>query len=139
MENLNDIESILRLEKLTVNELIFKRDPDCEDTIDMLNSVIRFSRGIEYIGEEENEAIVSLEIEMKHKEQLAELDVRISGHFSVKGNIDSEMKYGLFERNAITIMFPYLRSQLSIATTQPGMIPVVLPAINILSLWEKND
>ncbi|MGE4509120.1 MAG: protein-export chaperone SecB [Eubacteriaceae bacterium] len=139
MENFDDIESILKLENLIVNEQIFKRDTDCEDTLDMLDSVIRFSRSIEYIGDKEDEAIVSLGIEMKHKKQLAELEVRISGHFFVQGNINNELKYSLFERNAVTIIFPYLRSQLSIATTQPGMIPVVLPAINILSLLEKND
>ena len=40
----------------------------------------------------------------------------------------------LIERNAIAIMFPYIRSYISILTTQPGMTPIVLPAMNIVAM-----
>ena len=40
----------------------------------------------------------------------------------------------ILEKNTIAIMFPYIRSYISIITTQPGMAPIVLPEIkNILS------
>lgn len=32
--------------------------------------------------------------------------------------------------NTIAIMFPFIRSQVSLLTTQPGMTPIVLPPIN---------
>lgn len=41
---------------------------------------------------------------------------------------------GLIEKNAIAIMFPYIRSYISIITTQPGMTPIVLPAMNIVAM-----
>ena len=31
-------------------------------------------------------------------------------------------------------MFPYIRSYISIITTQPGMAPIVLPAMNIIAM-----
>lgn len=40
----------------------------------------------------------------------------------------------LIERNAIAIMFPYVRSYISILTTQPGMTPIVLPAMNVVAM-----
>ena len=46
----------------------------------------------------------------------------------------SNDNYPLIERNAIAIMFPYLRSYISSLTTQPGMQPIVLPPINIMAL-----
>ena len=46
----------------------------------------------------------------------------------------------LIERNTLAIMFPYFRSYVSTLTTQPGMTPIVLPAMNIMAiLAQKND
>ena len=40
----------------------------------------------------------------------------------------------ILEKNTIAIMFPYIRSYISIITTQPGMNPIVLPAMNIVAM-----
>ena len=36
----------------------------------------------------------------------------------------------LIHKNTVAIMFPFIRSQVSLMTAQPGMMPVVLPPIN---------
>ncbi len=36
-------------------------------------------------------------------------------------------------------MFPFVRSYITLLTTQPGMEPIVLPAINVLSLVKDID
>lgn len=40
----------------------------------------------------------------------------------------------ILEKNTIAIMFPYIRSYISSITTQPGMSPIVLPAMNIVAM-----
>lgn len=40
----------------------------------------------------------------------------------------------MLEKNTIAIIFPYIRSYISIITTQPGMPPIVLPAMNIIAM-----
>ena len=40
----------------------------------------------------------------------------------------------ILKKNTVAIMFPFIRSQVSILTTQPGMIPIVMPPININAL-----
>lgn len=40
--------------------------------------------------------------------------------------------------NAVAIMFPYLRSQLTLLTSQPEMMPIILPTVNINKLLESN-
>lgn len=40
----------------------------------------------------------------------------------------------MIEKNTIAIMFPYIRSYISLITTQPGMTPIVLPAMNIVAM-----
>lgn len=36
-------------------------------------------------------------------------------------------------------MFPYLRSQITLMTTQPNIAPVVIPPININSFLKKQE
>ena len=40
----------------------------------------------------------------------------------------------ILEKNTIASMFPYIRSYISLITTQPGMNPIVLPAMNIIAM-----
>ena len=37
-------------------------------------------------------------------------------------------------KNTVAILFPYIRSQISLMTTQPGMHPIIIPPMNIVSL-----
>lgn len=41
--------------------------------------------------------------------------------------------------NAIAIMFPYLRSQVTLMTTQPNITPVIIPPININSFLKRQQ
>ncbi|WP_316630773.1 protein-export chaperone SecB [uncultured Ruminococcus sp.] len=43
----------------------------------------------------------------------------------------------LIEINTLAIMFPYIRSQASLVTTQPGLEPIQLPLINVEALLEE--
>ena len=45
-------------------------------------------------------------------------------------NDDVELVRSIMETNTVAIMFPFIRSQVSLLTTQPGMTPIVLPPIN---------
>lgn len=39
-------------------------------------------------------------------------------------------------QNAVAILFPYIRSQISLLTAQPETTPIVLPPLNIAQLVE---
>ena len=41
--------------------------------------------------------------------------------------------------NAIAIIFPYMRSQVTLMTAQPNLPPIVLPPININSLLKTDQ
>lgn len=43
---------------------------------------------------------------------------------------DYEKEEKIIKSNTVAIMFPFIRSQVSLLTTQPGMSPIVLPPIN---------
>jgi len=45
----------------------------------------------------------------------------------------------ILKKNTVAIMFPFIRSQVSLLTTQPGMTPILLQPIDVNALLNKND
>ena len=43
---------------------------------------------------------------------------------------DYSREEAIINANTVAIMFPFIRSQVTLLTSQPGMTPIVLPAIN---------
>lgn len=62
------------------------------------------------------------------------IELMLVGDFTITGSEDIEK----FIPNAIAILFPYLRSQLSLITAQPNIPTLVLPPININKLIQQN-
>ncbi len=70
-----------------------------------------------------------LKVTISDEEELVFVDVTGRAVFSTE-----QKKNDMLEKNTLAIMFPYIRSYVSIITTQPGMNPIVLPAMNIIAL-----
>lgn len=89
------------------------------------------TRRIEPIEEHLYNVYLTLSID---KEDLS-VKVEAVGKFKYvceKDNKDFEAS--LIKNNTIAIMFPFVRSQVSLLTTQPYMTPIILPAINITKM-----
>ena len=67
--------------------------------------------------------------------------VRIVGVFIIEdaNTNDTDFIEALFQKNTIAIMFPFLRSQVSLLTTQPGITPVLLPPMNISQFFTDES
>ena len=53
--------------------------------------------------------------------------------------LKEEQKQIIITKNTMAILFPYLRAQATLMTSQPDMEPVVLPVININALLQNLD
>ena len=62
------------------------------------------------------------------------LEGELVGIFSMDDKTD--LSIGKLKTNAVAIMFPYLRSQVTLWTSQPMMSPIVLPPININKIFK---
>lgn len=60
--------------------------------------------------------------------------VRASGYFRLEDHVEDRKT--IIQQNAVAIVFPYIRSQISLLTAQPEVEPVVLPAMNIAQMVE---
>lgn len=117
-------ESPLILEKIEITESTFRKK---EVSLDELELGVRVEHSVENIGEDEYELVLNTTVS----------DENENIYVNVKGKAifrTQQKNMDMLEKNTIAIMFPYIRSYISIITTQPGMPPIVLPAMNIIAM-----
>lgn len=75
---------------------------------------------------------VAIDTSIRNKSDLIVLNLQTVGIFRVeKAEIDQDVYDQLIKTNTVAIMFPYIRSQVSLLTTQPGIQPIMIPPMNI--------
>lgn len=120
-------ESTLKLENIYISECSFKRT---ESDLSDLRLNLQIDKNIEELVSDQSYRI-SLSVQINDENDYLSIFVSCIGIFSIQ-NPTSQV---LIHKNATAIMFPYLRSYVTTITTQPGMMPVVIPAINIMTLF----
>lgn len=61
--------------------------------------------------------------------------ISLSGFFIVEGQVEDKTGQDLIKKNAVAILMPYLRSELTLLTAQPDTDSVVLPPFNINKIF----
>lgn len=133
MKQVNEpiVESVLKLENIYVESFSFIRG----EIVDNNNPTFAFGRNISKKNDNSSDVILQCKIEWNEK---TKLDVSIKGIFSVVGD-NKDVNHILLTRNSCAIMFPYLRSQITLLTSQLNFEPIVLPIININSLLDDLE
>ena len=123
-------ESILKLEDLYVDEQSFTRHGNAEPG----DIAMQFS--LEMTEEVNNSRRIRLGV-FGTQDNKYTFKIRIVGVFTVESSItlDDVYKENMYKVNAVAILFPYLRTQLSLLTTQPGMSPVLIQPMNIVEMF----
>ncbi len=122
-------ESPLVLKNIMITEGTFKRS---EDSLEDVELQVNVSHNVNQISDREYKIILELSV----ADPQGKLSVFVKG----MAIFETEQKTRtLIERNTLAIMFPYFRSYVSTLTTQPGMMPIVLPAMNIIAMLTEKD
>ena len=122
-------ESPLVLKNIVITEGTFKRS---EDSLEDVELQVNVSHNVNQISDREYKIILELSV----ADPQGKLSVFVKG----MAIFETEQKTRtLIERNTLAIMFPYFRSYVSTLTTQPGMMPIVLPAMNIIAMLTEKD
>lgn len=125
-----DARSVLKLEKLVFDKLLFERKG--------FSSENNFEFNMEsQISKRSNEEIykVTLILHGKKTDEYI-MEISLTGFFSfgTDASISDEDKKELISKNTLAILMPYLRSEVSILTAQPEVECIVLPPFNINNL-----
>ena len=130
--NIERIKSDLTMKNLYFPECYVRRE--CETATENLN--VDISRKILKKSENEYDVIVRVKIDKEEKD--LEVSVLAKATFTIN-NLDAELAEEIIKSNTVAILFPFIRSQVSLLTTQPGLSPVVLPPINTAKLALLSD
>ena len=120
----NDYKSPLIMERIYIARSCFSRT---SDSIDELELGVRVERDLKILEKQHYQLELTILIGDENKK--LEVSATCVAIFETK----TEQQV-LVERNAVAIVFPYLRSYISTITTQPDMAPIVLPPMNIMAM-----
>ena len=121
--DINKMKSDLKMENFHFVECSITRDEIIE------NGPLEFDLQKEINELEDGSYIVVLTLIVKKEKNDLNVKVVASARFSIDSE-DVDVIRTLMNTNTVAIMFPFIRSQVSLLTTQPGMTPIVLPPIN---------
>ena len=114
----------LLFDEITFNRVDFKSENDLQ---------VEF--GFAFNKRENGEFVSSIRVLGTKKDEY-NFVVRVSGYFQISETVeDSNI---LIQQNAIAIVFPYIRSQISLLTAQPEVDPVILPPMNIAQMVKES-
>jgi len=138
---MNDsLNSGLRFIDYNVNTIMFNTNKEFEDK--PLNVKFNIDRFVEYLDDEDNTMLVTLDINIFENAEKNNfpfsLSVNVTGIFELE-NVHVDDRVSFAEVNAVAILFPYIRALVSTFTANANVPPLILPPINVVSLIENQD
>ena len=131
-EKMNDFNSVLTLQKMVFDKIEFER-------IGFKNTKeLKFELQVQIGSDENNTYKVTLVLKGTKQDEY-NIVISLSGFCEVESqeNLESKMIQDLINKNAVAILMPYLRSELTLLTAQPDTDSVVLPPFNINKMFEN--
>ena len=128
---MDSITSVLKLKTIVFDKIEFHRK-GFKNSIDPT-----FTISVQIGKNKTDDYKVTLIIDAD-KEKEYELSISLSGLFSIEndGELTDVIKQDLINKNAVAILMPYLRSEVTLLTSQPNMDSIVLPPFNINKLMQ---
>lgn len=123
------MDCVLKLNALVFDDITFKRLGMHSDN----ELEISFSVSIGTNIEDQDIKKVSVKVLGEKREEYS-FEIQVSGFFSFEGNAEDS----IIQQNAVAIVMPYIRSEVSLLTAQPGVEPVVIPPLNIAEMMSDN-
>lgn len=126
------ISSVLKLTHIVFDEINFKRLGF--STKNNNESQIGIAAHKEKISEGKYQVSLSLKAT---KEREYEAVVTITGYCEI--DEDTPYKDKILSENAVAILFPYVRAQMTLLTAQPETEPLIIPAVNVSALIKQAN
>lgn len=129
-EGMGNFNSILTLQKMVFDRIEFVRKGFKN------SNELKFELKVQ-IGLDENDTYKVTLVLNGTKQDEYDIAISLSGFFEVEGQekLDDKVVQDLISKNAVAILMPYLRSELTLLTAQPDTDSIVLPPFNINKMF----
>ncbi len=142
---MGSIKSSFKFKDYTVDKISLEKNTKFTD--ELQNEIKEISEIMDFDCEiNERDAFkkdVTLIVNIGNTDKLPyKLYLELTGKFEYslgEENLEDEKIEMLFKRNAVTILFPYVRALVSNYTSVSNVPPLMIPAINIIKLLEDKD
>ena len=121
---------VLKLNALVFDNIVFKRLGERNEN----ELEISFSVSIATNMTDQDMKKVTVKVIGEKKEEY-NFEVEASGFFYYEGSAEDS----IIQQNAVAIVMPYVRSEVSLLTAQPGVDSVVLPPFNIVEMMNNGN
>lgn len=126
----SSISSVLTLKHIVFDRITFKRTGFRKRSGE---TKLDIGKQVERTGEGKYQ--VTLFMRAKREKEY-EAEVSITGYCEIAE--DTPNKDRILNENAIAILFPYVRAELTLLTAQPETEPLVIPAVNINAMLKQK-
>ncbi|MDH2472880.1 protein-export chaperone SecB [Clostridium perfringens] len=127
-----DKNCVLTLHDVYTEEIVLQRS----DEYSKRDSELEFNIGYSYNEGSDNKFKITIKVNIEDvKKSALNLTIGVSGVFELKSNKGSNLD---LTKNAIAILFPYVRSNLTNITSQSGIETLILPVINFNALLDEQ-
>ncbi len=129
---MGDFNSVLTLQKMVFDRIEFDRKGFKN------NKELEFELQVQ-IGFDKNSTYKVTLVLNGTKQDEYSIVISLSGFFEIdmQEELDKKVVEDLINRNAVAILMPYLRSELTLLTAQPDTDSVVLPPFNINKMFKN--
>lgn len=141
MESRNDqVVSPLRFIDYYVDLVQFDRNPDFNE--EPVKISFKIASQFEHTKDENNTTYVTLDVKIfenaKENNYPFSLRLKLVGIFEIEP-VEEHFQLILSEKNAVAILFPYLRALVTTYTANSNIQPLILPPINIHKLLDRSS
>lgn len=126
--------AVLQFLGYRVDTMQFKSKPDYTPSSEPIELNPTFNRTIQQVND--NEYNVTIGVELKQSTLPFDAELSLTGRFKYEGNMDVQK---MLKINAVAILYPYVRSTLSLMTTLAAVPPVIVPTINLAKMFEREE
>lgn len=126
------IASVLKLRHVVFDEVSFKRTGFQQEK--STQAKLGIGTHVEKVGDGRYQVSLSVTAD---KEGEYETAVSITGYCEIDEAAPNKDR--ILRENAVAILFPYVRAELTLITAQPETEPLVIPAVNINAMMEQAE
>lgn len=128
-------ESCLKIEKYEVNEVHFIKNPNFKPTEEKVMLDLNIKKKTRFETKKMEVSLDTMIFENCEKNNYPfEMKISITGYFYAEGENPK-----VLEKNAIAIMYPFIRSLVSTYTANSNTATLILPIINVNKMIEDQE
>ncbi len=126
------MDAVISLERYEIEKLLYSRILDeHKDKQDDLQIELNV-----YLTEDKKKGKVAISAEYTDVDSIKMVSATINGYFEINVEADGE---NYLATNGVAILFPYLRSAISMISTLDSDDAIVIPTYNVLNLLDNYE